>query len=256
MREALQIVERCVPGLPVRVLAAFGDAVYNIGPTVACDVTKSTAARMLKAGQLEQACRQLPRWNKARVFGVLTELLGLTKRRKLEMAVCLGRRAVKAAAIALCAVLLAAVAYLVGDHRGATRQDLVCQVAHDAEEAQRSHRRARQLELDARQETQRETQRMLDRAAADAVSAERSRLSLQQRAQRLAAACAPAAAQPASGAASSAGLVLADVLGRADQAAGELAAALDRAHAAGLACEREHRASLIAHTPPTTGDAQ
>jgi hypothetical protein len=44
---------------------------------------------------------------------------------------------VKAAAIALCAVLLAAVAYLVGDHRGATRQDLVCQVAHDAEEAQR-----------------------------------------------------------------------------------------------------------------------
>jgi len=90
MREALQIVEHCVPGLPVRVLAAFGDAVYNIGPTVACDVTKSTAARLLAAGQLEQACRQLPRWNKARVFGVLTELLGLTKRRKLEMTVCLG----------------------------------------------------------------------------------------------------------------------------------------------------------------------
>jgi len=166
---------------------------------------------------------------------------------------------VKVAAIALCAVLLAAgLAYLFGDHRGATRQDLVCQVAHDAEEAQheRAANRARQLELVVRQETQRETQRMLDRAAADAVSAERSRLSLQQRAQRLAAACAPAAAQPASGAASSAGLVLADVLGRADQAAGELAAALDRAHAAGLACEREHRASLIAHTPPTTGDAQ
>lgn len=90
MREALQIVEQCVPGLPVRVLAAFGDAVYNIGRTVACDMTKSTAARMLKAGQLEQACRQLPRWNKARVFGVLTELLGLTRRRNLEMAVCLG----------------------------------------------------------------------------------------------------------------------------------------------------------------------
>lgn len=165
----------------------------------------------------------------------------------------------KAAAIALCFVLLAAfVAYLVGDHRGATRQDLVCQVAHDAEEAQRTRtaEKARQLELASRQETQRETQRMLDRAAADAVSAERSRLSVQQRAQRLAASCAPAATQPASGAASSAGLVLADVLGRADQAAGELAAALDRAHAAGLACEREHRASVIAHTPPTTGDAQ
>lgn len=162
------------------------------------------------------------------------------------------------ASIALCIVLLIGLAsYLFGDHRGAIRQDLVCQLAHDTEtlQRQRAADHARQLELDARQETQRETQRMLDRATADAVSAERSRLGLQQRAQRLAAACAPAAAQPASGAASSAGLVLADVLSRADQAAGELAAALDRAHAAGLTCEREHRASLIAHTPPTTGDA-
>lgn len=90
MREALKIVEQCVPGMPSQVLAAFGDAVYNIGPTVACDRNRSTAARMLAAGELHQACRQLPRWNRARVFGVLTELPGLTKRRSLEMAVCLG----------------------------------------------------------------------------------------------------------------------------------------------------------------------
>lgn len=38
------------------------------------------------------------------------------------------------------------------------------------------------------------------------------------------------------------GPVLADVLGRADDVAGELAAALDESRAAGLACERAYRA--------------
>ena len=40
--------------------------------------------------------------------------------------------------------------------------------------------------------------------------------------------------------------VLADVLGRADQRAGELADAADRAHAAGLACERDYDAARAA----------
>ena len=42
--------------------------------------------------------------------------------------------------------------------------------------------------------------------------------------------------------------VLADVLGRADQRAGELADFADRAHAAGLACERDYDAARVALT--------
>src|SRR5690349_21182057 len=36
MLAAVLIVDRCAPGLPVHVLAAFADAVYNMGPTIAC----------------------------------------------------------------------------------------------------------------------------------------------------------------------------------------------------------------------------
>jgi GH24 family phage-related lysozyme (muramidase) len=89
MRKAVEHVERCVPGLPPNVLAAFSDAVYNMGPTIACDTDNSTAARLLKQGNLPAACEQLPRWDKARIAGVLTSLPGLTKRRALEMDVCL-----------------------------------------------------------------------------------------------------------------------------------------------------------------------
>ena len=89
MLAAVQAVDRCAPGLPVPVLSAFGDAVYNIGPTVACDTSRSTAARLLKAGDLRGACDQLPRWNKARVAGAMVELPGLTKRRAKERELCL-----------------------------------------------------------------------------------------------------------------------------------------------------------------------
>ena len=89
MRAAINAVDRCVPGLPWQVLAAFGDAAYNIGPAVACDRARSTAARMLAAGNLRGACDQLPRWNKARVAGQAVELPGLTKRRAAERALCL-----------------------------------------------------------------------------------------------------------------------------------------------------------------------
>ena len=82
MQQAVIAVDRCVPGLPVNVLAAFGDAVYNMGPKIACH---STASTLLKAGRFEEACRQLPRWNKA--AGI--PLPGLTTRRAKEMAVCL-----------------------------------------------------------------------------------------------------------------------------------------------------------------------
>lgn len=89
MAEAVDTVERCVPGLPDGVLIAFADAVFNLGPKIACNKTASTAARMLAAGNLEGACNQLPRWNKASVGGVMVVLPGLTKRRLLEQTVCL-----------------------------------------------------------------------------------------------------------------------------------------------------------------------
>jgi len=89
MAKAIDQVDNCMPGLPPKVLAAFGDAVFNIGPTVACDPKNSTAARLLAAGQWRAACDQLPRWNKARVAGLQVELPGLTKRRAQEQALCL-----------------------------------------------------------------------------------------------------------------------------------------------------------------------
>jgi lysozyme len=86
MLEAVDQVERCHPNLPQNVHAAFADAVFNLGPKVACN---STASRYLQAGDYDSACRQLPLWNKARVAGVLVPLPGLTKRRNAEMQLCL-----------------------------------------------------------------------------------------------------------------------------------------------------------------------
>lgn len=89
MRAAIGAVERCVPGLPPEVLAAFGDAVFNMGPTIACNRDKSTAARYLATGNIKLACNQLPRWNRASIAGVSVPLPGLTKRRANEQALCL-----------------------------------------------------------------------------------------------------------------------------------------------------------------------
>lgn len=89
MLNAVTIVDRCVPGLPVEVLAAFSDAAYNIGPAIACDARNSTAARYLLAGQFVNACNQLPRWDKTHIGGVLVALPGLTTRREGERKLCL-----------------------------------------------------------------------------------------------------------------------------------------------------------------------
>jgi GH24 family phage-related lysozyme (muramidase) len=89
MSDVVSAVDSCRPGLPAPVLAAFADAAYNIGATVACDATKSTAARKLKAGDIAGACNELPKWDKARVAGVMVALPGLTKRRALERDLCL-----------------------------------------------------------------------------------------------------------------------------------------------------------------------
>ena len=89
MVQAIQQVDLCHPGLPVGVLAAFGDAVFNLGPTIACDGSNSTASRFLAKGMLKEACEQLPRWNKIKLGGIYIPLPGLTKRRAREMEICL-----------------------------------------------------------------------------------------------------------------------------------------------------------------------
>lgn len=89
MLTALNTVERCAPGLPVETLAAFGDAVYNLGPKIVCNTTQSTAARYLQAGKIRAACEQLPRWDKASVMGSMVALPGLVKRRAAERELCL-----------------------------------------------------------------------------------------------------------------------------------------------------------------------
>ena len=88
MMDAVLMVDRCAPGLPEQALAAFADAVYNIGPKIVCSQSQSTAARMLAAGDLRGACGQLSRWDRARVAGVMVPLPGLTKRRAAERALC------------------------------------------------------------------------------------------------------------------------------------------------------------------------
>jgi len=89
MARAVADVDTCVPGLPDPVLAAFADAAYNLGPRIACDTTRSTAARKLRAGDIAGACNELPKWDKARIVGVLVALPGLTGRRAKEQALCL-----------------------------------------------------------------------------------------------------------------------------------------------------------------------
>lgn len=89
MLAAVEAVERCAPGLPEPALAAFADAVYNLGPRIVCDQRGSTAARLLAAGKIGEACAQLPRWSKARVAGAMVELPGLKKRRMAEYALCM-----------------------------------------------------------------------------------------------------------------------------------------------------------------------
>lgn len=89
MLVAVNAVDKCAPNLPDNVLAAFSDAVYNMGPTIACDKSKSSAARLLAAGNYKLACTELPNWNKAKVAGVSVVLPGLTKRRNEEMQLCL-----------------------------------------------------------------------------------------------------------------------------------------------------------------------
>lgn len=89
MTRAINIVDKCHPGLPTPILASFSDAVFNMGPKIACDKSRSTAARLLAAGKFREACLELPKWDRARIAGVSVSLPGLTKRREAEKQLCL-----------------------------------------------------------------------------------------------------------------------------------------------------------------------
>ena len=90
MLASVVTVERCASApLTVNQTAAFADAVYNLGPKVVCDRSASTLARKLSAGDVIGACNELPKWDKARIAGVMMPLPGLTKRRAREKELCL-----------------------------------------------------------------------------------------------------------------------------------------------------------------------
>ncbi|MBN3500930.1 DUF2514 family protein [Burkholderia cenocepacia] len=108
--------------------------------------------------------------------------------------------------------------------------------AVDAARAEEQRRTAAQSEIANDANQQRTT------ALADAFAARAAAGSLQQRVDQLVAAArnpATAAGSPAAGDALD---LLADVLGRADQRAGELAEYADRARIAGQQCERDYDA--------------
>lgn len=68
--------------IPEKTYVSLVSFTYNVGVGAFC---RSTLARLANAGDLDAACRQLPRWNKA--GGKVIK--GLVNRRKAELALCL-----------------------------------------------------------------------------------------------------------------------------------------------------------------------
>lgn len=85
VREFYVALNRCIPNLhtmPQSAQVAFTSWSYNVGIGAAC---RSTLARLANAGDIEGACNQLPRWNRA--GGQVVR--GLTNRRVSERQLCL-----------------------------------------------------------------------------------------------------------------------------------------------------------------------
>ncbi|MBV7439050.1 MULTISPECIES: DUF2514 family protein [Aeromonas] len=110
-----------------------------------------------------------------------------------------------------------------------------------AEQEAREEEQRRQAEID---EVRNHAQEEIAQAQADAAAAGIESGRLLEQARRLAARasqCASGTGAPQGGQATGQpAVVLADLLSRADERAGELAAAYDRARASGLACERAY----------------
>lgn len=87
-------IESCLPPdvygrLSTNMLAAYASAAYNVGTGLVCDPNFSTLARRLHAGIATPAeCKELLKWDKARIAGQLVALPGLTKRRQAEYQLC------------------------------------------------------------------------------------------------------------------------------------------------------------------------
>ncbi len=123
--------------------------------------------------------------------------------------------------------------------------EVLAKAKADAEVLAREKEQRRQAEID---KVTQDAEKQIARAESDAAAASAAADSLHEQARRLAARASQCAgnsapAQPGQ-AVTQPGVVLADVLGRADKRAGELAAAYDRSRAAGLACERAYDALL------------
>lgn len=75
-------IESCLPGLPDARFIAFTSLAYNIGAQRTC---QSTAAKLVRLGQVPAGCQAFMQWNKA--GGVV--FTGLTRRRAAERDLCL-----------------------------------------------------------------------------------------------------------------------------------------------------------------------
>ncbi len=120
-----------------------------------------------------------------------------------------------------------------------------------AELKAREEEQRRQAEID---EVRDHAQEEIAQAQADAAAADLESGRLREQARRLAARasqCASHSGAPQGGqAAEQSAVVLADLLSRADERAGELAAAHDRARASGLACEQAYDSLRTATMKP------
>lgn len=107
--------------------------------------------------------------------------------------------------------------------------------------AESNARAQEQAMHDTIQEVRADAHEQIRQATADAATANAAADSLHQHAERLARKAAECSSPTTgSAAANTPGMVLANVLARADKAAGELAAAYDHARIAGLSCERAY----------------
>ena len=146
--------------------------------------------------------------------------------------------------IALAATLAIVAASLYGAYRhGVTVTDTKwraesAEAARIAERAARVREAALQTQIEVIRNEAKQSQSAL---AAAAVSAERGAIGLREQVRRYAShTCSSAPVAAGSAPADTAEPVLAELFGWSDQRAGELAAALDQAAAAGHACERAY----------------
>ena len=67
-------------------MAALISFSYNVGGSA---MRKSTAVKLINQGKIEQGCKALGMWNKARINGKLKVVKGLVNRRNEEIKLCL-----------------------------------------------------------------------------------------------------------------------------------------------------------------------